>query len=423
MILHGSIIKSFVKDVELRQFVSVCNVDNLVCFDEKNPYNDWCTILYKDSKVIGFMLYTDPNDVKPMFELENHYPDFSLCELDTGPSMFYIPWLFKFHLGQNVSLSRVYDSVHNLFEKVDMPTTIVDLKRLMIVQLVASAKHYNVMVSNMKKAFFKNFLGVSQKWITRLLKYNEIKVDFVKPLLKDIVRYFNQHPNNVKPLLWIAVPLIHVPEMLGLPVYKGGIVHIACAEIQHWLWFKSINNMQHQKTAMWTSEFLNRLKRHIGPRINREKVFKPKSNGAGYTTDIEDLVNMLPPCTRPLVENKRFPLHSERLPLVGMLRKGNVSLKSVEDLLSLLNDKYPHVPPKDLVKRWDYKDYYEKGYPPPYCDKLPECMKCPFNGDKTECIKEFDAKWPEASKKTNIQHFFGPYNWPGWVIYSRNRNK
>lgn len=208
-----------------------------------------------------------------------------------------------------------------------------------------------------------------------------------------------------------AVKMEDVPE-LDLPMYEGRIVHLSEKDVAHYLW--GIHERELRETKTMSAHFplwepLQLLREPKQPKQSRGK----KRTVTMEPIDIEDLHSLLPPCMK---HNGDFPKDLHRQYLVRTLQTAGVSLQSVEELLTKLNQKFPHKDGcMDVRKRWDFEQHYVKEYPPPTCEKVGSM--CPFEGNKKlQCHQLFMTKFPKIQTDT----LKGPANWMQWVVNSLN---
>lgn len=204
-----------------------------------------------------------------------------------------------------------------------------------------------------------------------------------------------------------AIKAEDVPD-LQLPIQPGRFVQLAESDLVHYLWEVYERGLRETKTMSAHFQLWEPL------RLLRE----PKQSKRRRTTaatcepvDIEDLHSLLPPCMKHTGD---FPKDTHRQYLVRTLQTAGVSLHSVEDLLTKLNQKFPHKDGSmDVRKRWDFEQHYEKAYKPPTCETVGSM--CPFVGNKKlQCHQLFMAEFPNT--QTDVLH--GPANWMQWVVKS-----
>jgi len=268
-----------------------------------------------------------------------------------------------------------------------------------------------------------------------MLEFNRLTVLRLDPgqiTLADRRRFFDRYPKEPLARLWYKVRLIDVPTLSpGLSVYPGGTVHVPFQDLHHWFWQRSVQTHRAAVTKFLQSAnmkntplFKQRLL--INSYIQTATVSSNRPPGDGSVVNIEELPKVLPPCMRNLISDAadHFPRDAERCAITSSFQKAGLPVEMIEQRLEILNDRFPKNPvPQTLGQRWDVRKHYNKEYGAPTCEKLDKCMKCPYGKDKTKCLAEFHRLWPNMAREDHIDHFYGPYSWPKWVVFYRNRNQ
>lgn len=386
---------------------------NYVTFDTPNvkrdPYKNWCVI---HSDVGKYTVYPMLGYYKNMVWLKNEVPTFSLDEPVFHENVFFIPFL-----NEMVATNAALDTLSARVEAFIASPNIGEYSLCTMLMISLSSEAF---FNSVKQNLFDR---MENMLIVKLLTHNNLDIKSVVGTKNDRVRFYAKYPHACPPQhIWYKVLAVEVPTLFHHRIREGGWVHIAHSEVKHWLWFKMKQIASKIQTKLWIEnpyEFnrcVNIVKTKALEIVQKRETVKKQA--AMHTVDIEDLFKMMPPCTKKLVGKSCFPKDPDRIRFVGILRKAGIHVDIIGRILSNLNDKYPHDPPRSLNARFSYKSYYENGYRAPYCTEMTDC--CPFKGDKVKCIKLFDEKWPRHNYNgENVNHLWGPYNWILWILNRR----
>lgn len=214
--------------------------------------------------------------------------------------------------------------------------------------------------------------------------------------------FAQRHPKKRPPSCYFAVPMVEVPyEMaMKLPIYKGGLVHIAYADVADWVW--NLFAIQRQLEAFdgsklpnefaqddWLKEPFTRLctwlVQHLegpAPSSNGRRGHISMDNNNNIVIDKENLISLVPPCFKRIMEQKEFMKNNQRLHWVSTMQFVGISRESIASFLDAMNDAYPKGY-SSAKARFDY-DYVLKKRPgPTYCENIvknrdPNGITCPF---------------------------------------------
>ena len=431
----NDIIKTIIKNPLWYPYISCCELAS-INYANFDPYKNWYTIIYiiKNGSyhIIGYVEYD--NEYVDIISL--NYINNSKCpfinndEKLINNSFFDIPWIKMPIQKQNVKMQDVHAYVDDMlsFEKTNTNGSF-NMWMFITVQIACTFEKVAFRKWELyeKTRFIKQFDDINEKWIIGLLIHNNYSKQMlsdmsVTPTLHDRKRFYKSFPSLSKPpTVWFNIPLIEVPSIENLKVYKGGFVHISLLDVKYWLWDKvcdiagktktnMIRSQRNKKPLLLLTQFDDIIKY-----INLTILKKKKENRIEITVDIEDLAEMLPKCTRQYITNNRYPTYDERPQLVSTLQEGGVSFETIEKFLIAKNAKYPN--DQSILKRWNYKKYFDKNLKPKYCNTLLGGGECPYNGSKHKCLDEFIEKWPQHKKSANVKYLSGPHKWIDWILY------
>lgn len=256
----------------------------------------------------------------------------------------------------------------------------------------------------------------------------------IQPTLSDLQMYKQYYPEEMEPPThWFEVDASDISSNLmeTLILYQGYKVHIHYRYLSDWFWTQYTLEECKIKSHIWQHPGpMQPLLRHVMdyamekalPKIKKPKYQKKnqESQVGEDIVDIEDMMEVVPPCIRGICDMKRgrFPQHEERKALVSVLRVGGIPLETIEGLLDGLNEAYPHQEGAvETRKRFDFISYYEGDYKPPGCEKM--SPHCPFEGAvdkrKEQCHRAFQEMHPNKYKPWHANRFYGPASWLYWV--------
>ena len=308
------------------------------------------------------------------------------------------------------------------------------------------AKEYEFLSSQLQHA--------SEQHVLRLIAYNyprqKMAAFMVKPSPLALWHFMQRWPNKAKPNWLLSVPMEQMPKEVqtAFPIRPGGKLEIAYADVLLWLQFtrnqlkyKMQTNVvtrpppEHSPLYGMLQEIQNHIKHRLGPAA------LPQGNAKGGSSskqcskaalqapadmplgDLEDLVNILPPCMLSFCNAVRFPRHKERMDQTKAFKAAGVSLDMVARFYEHYNNTYPHNEGHiaDVSKRFKYDYYYERATQPMYCktiirqtlDGETDCMQCPY-ATKEGAINLDDAcgKAKLQCAKQNLEgmpYFNGPH--------------
>lgn len=440
------LVDRIVRIKELRPFVSCKDLDKPLEQDQWDPYDNWCTILYKyedasKPKIVGFVQYDNCLDILHVSRLNEISLPFKPVVSQHKPTFFYVPGLVKSIASPAVNLNLIDTRVNAILNNNDLEfDKAEDELGAFILTMFASTGSpiFDAMRINYERDRFMERVDreiKTEKDAVHLLIFNGFdketlaSITVKKGTLRDRRLFYDYHPTLLPPNIWFKVKLVDAPSLHHLPVYKGGYIHVSFLDVKYWLWDVVTERCRQMRTKYWLNpEDPLDLRERLWPFQKRIAQFKQKTtttaNPDTFVVDIESIPEMLPPCTRDLITTNRFPLHAERLALTSVFVKAGIAVESLGELLESLNEKYPQPGvEQSALKRWDYKYCYKKGYAPPRCHKLPECMSCPYSGDKEQCLQEFYNTHPDCERVADLEYFYGPYNWPKWVLFKRKKRR
>ena len=284
----SDILLKTVTEVKRHDFIACCDAAN-IDYDTFNPYDNWCTIIYKYDKndniynILGYMKYGSKFDMLPIVCINSEifpYDKHKQCNNE----LFLLPWLTNKKMDIHVNDMLIRDRVRNIIDNNYTNTSMKDILTFVFIQLAGSInklfynKQWKIFERNV---FMKAFENITEDWLIKILKYNEIPLDFfdiVDGTFNDKIMFYNSHPTDTPPTMWFNVLLVDVPieMMLEREVYKGGYVHLSYVDIKYYIWSKICLKASIAKTKIWMQDDDDSpFKCHIYRTEKRIKFYNP----------------------------------------------------------------------------------------------------------------------------------------------------
>lgn len=242
-----------------------------------------------------------------------------------------------------------------------------------------------------------------------LLEYNGEISSVVECSTVDYFYFLKTYPDREVPSRWFEIDAIDCVNPC-VPL-QNGKVHLSYMEMEQWIRFKCAQARIFARTRVTIEGLPEQLQ---GFRVKKAE----KRQRSNNLVDIEDMgklgeqLQKCAPCCDTLFSPNRsaFPVDSERIQIVPLMRTAKYSEETVLRLFQMWFDKFPNGY-TSLERRWNPVSYYRVGYAPPSCDEM---GYCPFETDKVACHAEFRRRYPEKYRVGDEEKFWGPASWLYW---------
>lgn len=208
-------------------------------------------------------------------------------------------------------------------------------------------------------------------------------------------------PGCAPPSCYFAVPLVEVPLDLAmqLRLYPGGLVHISYMDMFDWIW--NLFMIQSQRNAFDSTPIVlekDDWRYHLKQRIihwfsqNGENALTRKEGGRRvmgggeegptFNIDRNELLSLVPPCFRRIMEQREFMKHTQRLHWVSTMQFAGVSRDSIASFLEGMNEAFPKGY-RSAKARFDYDYVLNKHLGPTFCANIVQnqnanSITCPY---------------------------------------------
>lgn len=289
-----------------------------------------------------------------------------------------------------------------------------------------------------EKTMFDKMRGMSEKEWLRLFSFNGLNEYMNDAMLKDPtpldmywfwIRYRGHSHPPAPPTAVFRVPVEECPQHTSdMPLYPFGLIHLTYMELSEWLWsifvaqsqklaFKRIDFYEQESRWLYllhelfddieTSELeFKRQAQSMNSNVYTPYVYTPPPPGSFDLVDIEDVIQIAPPCVKGCMEEQRFPENQRRVPLVAILQTtGVVSQASVFRWFEAKNAAFPHttVGYKDAKARFNYEYLWNQNRGPTHCKNI-------IRGGGLVCPFAHMANYQEACSPGETTQWSGPHN-------------
>lgn len=272
-----------------------------------------------------------------------------------------------------------------------------------------------------------------------------LKCNFPADIIVAPTRQLNQHylrrfPSAQRaPAYYVSVSSTELPESILNQVPLGKNCIITAWDVREWIWFRF--EQQQQRQHAWMSHVGHkddRLRAMFIPIVKnvvRYYVEHPTTRvysavptklsmdeidpNAGFVlTDMEDLWNSFPPCMAALKTNQRFPRNMERVRAVQILQSAGVSLKTTEDWLVGMNERYPKPEHPTAIHRFDHTAVWKNNLGTCHCGNIindtynnrPDTLRCPYVPKDVKPHPELKHSCMSQCVGGGVINFTGPHN-------------
>ena len=233
----------------------------------------------------------------------------------------------------------------------------------------------------------------SERLLMTLFKFNSM-MDWVQAnciqggTAQDYRLYMQMYPEaRYAPRYFLEIPCWDVPNSDLMPVYDEGMLHVPCywRAVLPWLqqrwrsfrdrsyaqWKHAIDAQRIPQAirVMFDAQaqelYRHYLEEHSSPTHKQQQQQQQRTSATAGATgprvdvpDIEDIWDLLPPCTYALRQSGKFPKNWERLQLSGMLWFGGVAAPTISNFFTHLNDCDPNN--ESMVLRFNVADHLQR---------------------------------------------------------------
>jgi hypothetical protein len=211
-------------------------------------------------------------------------------------------------------------------------------------------------------------------------------------------------PGCAPPSCYFAVPMVELPLDLAmhLHIYPGGLVHISYMDMFDWIW--NLFVIQSQLKAFDSTPIVlekDDWRYHLRHRIvmwlsqHSENALTRKEGGGGwgggravglegptYVIEKNDLLSLVPPCFKRIMEQREFMKNAQRIHWVSTMQFAGVSRESIASFLESMNEAFPKGH-RTAKARFDYDYVLNKRSGPTFCANIVQnrdsnSITCPF---------------------------------------------